>query len=76
MITIEHRQQANRIADAYAQNNTRSVEHMNGMRSVIAWRLAGKPPRELDDNPHRHGTCQWEAWSAGRMAALDMDIGK
>lgn len=74
MISIEHRKQANRIADDFAADHTRSVEHMNGMRSVLAWRLAGKPPRELDDNPHQHGTCQWEAWSAGRIAALEMDI--
>lgn len=72
MITIEHRQKANRIADAHAKDHTRSVEFMNGMRATLAWRIAGKPKGELDAPPYKHGTCQMESWKAGNMAAHDM----
>lgn len=71
MITLQHRQEANRLADEYATDKTRSVEHMNGVRAVLAWWVAGKPQGELDENPYRPGTCQWEAWLAGQQDALD-----
>lgn len=73
MITIEHRQQANRITDIFAADHTRSVEHMNAMRAVMAWRLAGKPKGGLDENPYKPGTCQWEAWTNGRLEALEIE---
>ena len=74
MITIEHRQKANRIADEFMKSHTRSVEHMNGMRSTLAWRLAGKPKGELDAMPYKLGTCQAEAWKAGNLEGKELSI--
>lgn len=74
MITIEHRQRANRIADAYAKDYTRSVEHMNGVRAALAWRVSGQPKGCLEENPHTQGTCQAEAWGAGFKVGLFLTL--